>query len=554
MLGMLYSSYIIFVLIPLINYVSFSVLPNKQAGVGLNANINLPLPFPVTLSIGYIGIAKFLLDEVNAVLCSLSGIKYNENKDFQLDSGLLNVQDTKELSEKLNSIFKLYMDNGVISARAGVAGIVLGVDSEDAIQCFRDISVSLALDPIVKPILELGTKYINEFIANLPALGKSILGENKNGIKIPLAHGLSITLNHADVAFNSNSVIGVGVKATLDFPFRIRAQVPYFTVKASLDAVLAVETQVVGFNIAGDGVNSLDLSTNLFIHESGALADKLALLSESVLNAKTASIPGNIVVSGVAVGTSSADTINAFQEIIISLSIDRFMGPIIRSVSASLDLFGLLDKFGVQLQGVEMLTLPGQSVQAKLGASFNIPFPVSVSIGYVSAMVSLEDAEVVQTQMKDLKLVGGANSFQISTLLVFPSTTNTQEKVASFVENLLTAGLGNTVEIFTASEFLIGHSETDHIKVLSKAKLGVSSATILNKKSMDFALGLVGMHYNDLTLDSLIKRALIVKGNIDGSKPGEFHLSAVSGLKDITFTGTASIGYADVSPIISNIP
>ncbi|KAJ3067768.1 hypothetical protein HK102_007342, partial [Quaeritorhiza haematococci] len=475
---------------------NFAVAPGKRLNAGVSATVGqLPLPFNVVLSVGYAQIGNVMLDEVPAVAANVrGGISYNTAKVLAVPDVVVGIQDTQQLAEKIRSIFDGYLQTGSVPGSTSVTGLEFGHGAGDTITAFSQVSVSMALNPVASPLASYASQFVNDVLNSIPRnLLSGVLGRNETtgGITIPLARGLSVSLNHADIKFQPQSTIDAGIAAGLVFPFRISASVPFMGVEVALDETPAMRTEVSGLNIAGAGTNALSLGSRVVVRDSDPLADKIATIANAFFESKP--FPGTLRFSGAVLGTSPSDTINALSLVNVPLNLNRLLEPVTSGLNRTVDPLALLTQFGFNLNNVAIKTAPERSILAQIGASFNLPFPISLQMGYAATSAGLDTIDVVDAHLGGISLVAGANTLtSLTTRLAFPSSPQIQDRVASFVSEFLSKGLGNTGGFFAASNLRFGYSATDYIRCLSKARLGIPTSAVLNNKTVSTLLGQIG--------------------------------------------------------------
>ncbi|KAJ3193524.1 hypothetical protein HDU67_005081 [Dinochytrium kinnereticum] len=391
--------------------------------------------------------------------------------------------------------------------------------------------------------------FVNTLLDNIPG---GQLGDIAKGgpITINLGQGIAITLTTVDAVFAPEDNINLKLEAGLKFPFAIDASIPFLSVDIGLDNIQAASTRIDGLNVVGGGTSDLKLGSGVKVHDSDALADRVAAIAAAFFGGKE--LPGNLVFSGATLGPSGQDAITAFSGVALPLSLNRIAAPFLSGVDRNIDVIAIMERFGLKLGNVNVRTSAGRSMDAGVSASINNIFPLSASVPYLALNVGLDDVDVATTSVADTKITPAAQNLDLKAKLTFPSSKQIQDKVASFASTLLKNGYGSTSESIAASGIVFGVSGQDSITALSKARILIPSKTLITQKNVEVLLRQVGIDPADLTIDGLVKRLDVRGVNLDASVEGKVRVDAAVGLKGLSLSATADLGFAGLTATIDS--
>jgi hypothetical protein len=535
----------------------------KQLDASLNARLALPLPFPVTVNIAYMSIDTVRVDSDALLGVDVRGLVYDNANNTQL-SATATVQDTVAIQNKLRDVVAGYVQSGKFPSNAGVVGIKLGASSQDTIQAFSKVAVSLPIDPVGQPVAKFAIDTFKNALNGIPGgqLGGILNGGNNNNnnnnnnngsisgpITIQLGQNISVSLTRAEVGFASGAKVNAKLTAALNFPFALDANVPFVAVELGLDDVKALSTEVTGVNVVGGGSSSLVLDSGTQIHDSDSLATSVANMADAFF-ANAATIPGNLRISGAKLGVSNSDAISAFSGVAIPIPANMLLQPFISGVNRTIDPVALLNRFGFSLSDIGVQTVPGRSIQATVGAGFNDFFPLAVQLPYVALSAGLDNVGVVNVGVRDIQLQPGANAMKLNANAQFPSSDAIKDKVAAFTDSLSKGGFGSTNEDFAVSGLVFGVSSSDSIKALSKMRIKLPSRTLLTESNFNLILTLVGLKPSDLNLEELVKRLDIQKAHLDGAQAGKLRVDAIVGVKGLKLKADVNLGFAGAGALL----
>lgn len=143
-------------------------------------------------------------------------------------------------------------------------------------------------------------------------------------------------------------------------------------------------------------------------------------------------------------------------------------------INFPMSLSELQEKFSLKIGSSSVDTLPQKSLTVKSSASFQIPFPVTVNLGYMSTRVDLNRSPLVEFSLPNFAALpkGHANHLDIDASLRFIEHDSTPAQVARIVDNVIEGRMYDSSVDF--SKMYIGASYQDKIDAFSKVSLDIS--------------------------------------------------------------------------------
>ncbi|TPX55816.1 hypothetical protein PhCBS80983_g05003 [Powellomyces hirtus] len=505
--------------------------------VTADAFVPLPLPFAVDLEIGYAGLRSIAVDSVQVMTADVNGVAYSGG-DIALDI-TVNVEDNGDVRAVLRKVTQ-GDGKGGFSGILGFGGLVFGASKTDVVEAFDLIAIQVPISPIGQVIAEYVTHFLDSFLAGVPA--GAIQSGITDGVQIRFSPNASLAVTHLGVEFQPANLIACAVDGSLQFPFDLSASLPFLDVAIGLDEVPVVQVGITGLDIAG-GDNILKLGTNVILRDGEAVQNKVAAVAKAIFQTD-AQLPGEISISGLRLGVSSADSIDAFSEMVFSLSLDKIVGPFIKSPPPTQ---GPPDSIppivsGMKLDRIGIRAAEGRTLAIDVSADFQSNLPITLKgLGYVSVNAGVDAVDLMTVNIPGILLQKGDNSMDMRLNIAFLQSGTVQNEIAKFLGNAYTLGWGNTPEAFALANLRFGYSQDDHISTLSKARIGFSSAKVLSATNVDYILSLIGMSRADFTTATLFPRIDIQGAQIRFDNRDRFEIVGRAALQG--FAVDASIAF-----------
>jgi hypothetical protein len=498
------------------------------------ASVGFTNPLPVSLTgLGFFAVSGGIddADIVNVNIPGLSVIRGGNKLDLAIN---MEFPSSGLIRGKVASFGRSVTDHfGQTSEYFSASGVKFGMSSNDYIHFLEKTRLGFS-----------SSKILNQ--KTLDAL----LGSNATTID-PSSLADMVSLKSASVEFHSTNVIDASLAANLTMPYEVTLSIPFFQAGSLVDEVPFCYLSLNGLKISGKGASELALASALEVHDSDSLATKIANIAAAF--AKKKPFPGTIGGGSLSLGidNSPQNVIDTFSKIWMSVPLDPLAQSLLKRNSTDFDPTPYIDGLNLQLGDVSVQTIPGRIVKSSIAADLTNRFKISIKgLGYMSATTGIDGNTLVSLTANGISLQPGNNSLKIGAELYFPSSAEIQNSVAAFADHVMDKGVGNTPELITATGIAFGFDSDHHFRFLRSAMLGISSSTILNKKTVEYVKGKLGITANS-TIDplALMKRIDLQKLHVDGSR-GLIVDAGVS-LKNASFSAQANIGYVALGALVN---
>ncbi|KAJ3014448.1 hypothetical protein HKX48_005132 [Thoreauomyces humboldtii] len=471
--------------------------------------VPLALPFSVELDLGYVGVKDIDVNDVRIMSVDIDGLAYRSS-NAAIDASVA-VASGKQVQDVLRNIVE-GDKNGSFSGTLGIAGLAFGYSRTDVIEVFSKAQLLLSIAPIGKVLSHYITQTLNSFLSGVPTTG-AIEASPSSDFRINLGTNGSLSLSNIAVAFQPSSVIACKVDGSLQLPFDITASLPFLDVAIGLDAEPVVQIAISGLEVA-EGTNVLKLETDLIVQEGATVQNKVAAVAQAIFANAGSPLPGSLSISGLRLGVSATDSIDALSEIIFSLPLEKLARPFLSSNSNSDNSStGWVTEVKIDHLGVR--AVEKQTLALDVSAGFTSHFPLSLTgLGYIAVTVGIDSVDLLNVEIPGLTLQAGANSVDLRLDVAFLSSDAVSTAIAKLVNDIYTLGWGNSPETLALAGLAIGHSAEDHISAFSKARIGFASSRILSAANIDAALAFVPITRGDFTETGMFSRVSIPSAHL----------------------------------------
>ncbi|KAJ2999351.1 hypothetical protein HDV02_003132 [Globomyces sp. JEL0801] len=543
---------------PEIKFLQLAVQENQVINAGVDVTYTNPLPIKIELPYAAISASIGDAPAVDVVITSIQIEKTSGTAKPRLSLGF-----KQNVSDKMALLVTNFL-NGKLDQSLKVGKIYFGSSASDR----NDILSAVSIDstPLIAPVVKTLGPQVQAFLNTLSAtVSLKKRADPLLSIKGPL--GISAVIKNVDLEMKSDLSLSTGVSVDLTLPFLVDIDVPYTGASIFLDDTQTADISLTGMKIKGNA-GTLNLVNVVKLIDSDSLAAKASGLLNAVLN--KASLPGNVNIGNMVIGASSSNVIDGLSGIVAGLPLAKIQGLLGNSLgSSSLDINALVAKLGLGISNIGMKAIPGRAIEFNAAANLNLPFPISLKgVGYISATAGVDNVELMTIEAGGVNIVPGQNQLSLSSKATFLSSTSIQDKVAGFVNNVLT-NFGKTEEKFVVSKLAIGVDSKNYFKFLSGIKLGVPSTLILNQKTLDLVKSQVGngpglnatvksvaMEMKpDLALGATLVADIALPFSVDVDLPytaGSIYLDETRGL-DLSLTGLAIKGKSATLTLTNNV-
>ncbi|KAI9095606.1 hypothetical protein DFS34DRAFT_184515 [Phlyctochytrium arcticum] len=438
--------------------IDVQTLPQKT--IGLNANVGVKLPFTLSANIGYMG-AKVGINQHPLLGFLLpTGIKVAGTAGGGATVALntaIPFEDDDNAQTAVATVVSNFFAGSALDTTIDLGALGLGYSAGDTITALSKVKLNIPLDSILAVD---GPSDIFSLVAGTkPALGGIVL-ETRPG----------------------NSM-GVVVDMTLSSPLKIAAKVGYVGAFVGLNSNPVVDFSLPqGLVLDATGPQTrVNLNTALNFIDNEATQTTVAQVVENFVMGRH--LGAVIGVGKIALGASAGDIITALSKVQIPADLERGLNTMGVAVPFKLS-GGSLGGLNAVVQRVMAHTAPAKTINLGAAAEFNLPFPVSLKLGYAALSAAVSNNPLADIVVpKGLAVAGGNNgraALNVEASLAFTDTDATQTTVAELVNGFAFTGdlKGITAGV---SRVFVGNSanEGDRLTILSKIDLDLDVATLL---------------------------------------------------------------------------
>ncbi|KAG9325986.1 hypothetical protein KVV02_008418 [Mortierella alpina] len=503
----------------------------------ISPQIQLPLPFAVDLNVPYFALDINLDNNMLGQLFLADLVASGSGQvDVSVGIGIVFTEPSPEIPHKIGEIVNAFTTGSSLGISAGVSNIAIGLSPADAVNTLNLVNVALPISSVVTGSLNTGS-----LISDLWAQTNITIAPNVINVKVGSLLGLSI--HEAAIAVLPNNMITLGVNLDMFLGMPIIANIGYLGLKFSLDdANLAGVDLNTGLNYGG-GYVQMNAGVAISVGTGPEISRKVADLVNAVIANQP--VTAALGISGIVLGASSSDTINALSEIALSLPLGGFLGGNAPALPTGF-LERLLAQLGLSLTELSLATIPGAGLQVGAKAAFSNPIPISLSVPYIGGSGGLDHIDILNLGLDNLALIPGSNALQAKVNLNFNNGQDAQAIVAKFVGELFGGQFGNTPEAITVHDIRFGASPTDYFDILSQIDVSIPSKDIINKPVVDFIMAKLGLNLDQLAnglLGNLMNNVGISAISADLNKAPVIDLGASVTVRNFSLNAAVNIGY-----------
>ncbi|KAI9009752.1 hypothetical protein BC832DRAFT_385864 [Gaertneriomyces semiglobifer] len=537
----------------------FGIAPNNELDAAIKVGIpGLQLPIKVAANVPYIHI-----DDLNLAIekfkmplaaATMNALELTKAMDFGT-LAKINIKDSDELAGMIKNYFDIYKQTKHLPGSLGLGSMIIGTGPNDAILALSKSNLPIMVDPIVQ------------------ALAAAITDGGSNGgldisvtvgadgtitaiVKHPLIGEARIGITKVDVNFGAGQTINTGIAVNMALPFPLTLDLPYFSVKTGVDDITKVpflDALMAGLKTGG-GTNStnsaLGLGLDMKFHDGEILQRKIAGLV-ALLMAKQ-SIPGDLVLAGIGIGSSPDNQIKAFSKLELAIPFNWLFGTAGNAQASIGSPIDLIKAIGLKLSNLSAKTESGRRLVAGVQAGFSSNFPLTITgLNHFAMTGGIDESresfvDVFDAAITGLNVAPGANSLNLGAGLTFPSDGKIQDAVAKLFRDILKPD--SLTQSVAVSKLVFGTSEADGIKCFRLARLGISAKALIGEtpdaSSLIELIGqIIGVDLKNMTPDQLMKMLRVNRAIADLGQPGTISLDLDAGLTNLTLTADVNFGY-----------
>ncbi|KAJ3172657.1 hypothetical protein HDU88_005987 [Geranomyces variabilis] len=403
--------------------IGLNTLPAKTLGV--NANVGLKLPFALTLNIGYVGAHVGINDHPLLAFLLQNGIKIiptGGTSNIALDTQIP-FEDDEAAQDSVGRLVANFFEGSSLDTSIGLNGMALGSSAGDTINALSKVTFGVPLDAIIA--LD-GPSDIFSLLGGVrPAIGGATL-ETRPGNNLGLLVDMGIAL-----------------------PLKINANVGYVAAAVGLNQNPMLQFQLpTGLVINGAGaMTELKLNTQLAFVDTEATQYAVNDLVNNLVGGRH--LGAVIGIGGLGIGASATDLITALSKVQLPADLERGMGVL--GIQVPFNLGASVSALHPAVHSVKLHTAPGKSFIANAAADFDLPFPVSLRLGYAGLSADMDTYPLADVNVPAGLSIASAGPAARASLTIpqdislqFTDVQGTRETLRDLVDGMLYTGNVNT--------------------------------------------------------------------------------------------------------------
>ncbi|KAF9135014.1 hypothetical protein BGW39_005106 [Mortierella sp. 14UC] len=496
----------------------------------LQPKIQLPFPFMLDLNIPYLALDVNLNDNLLGQLFFADLVGAGKGQiSVSVGIGLVFREPNPSIPVTVAQLFDGLSSGSTNGITAGVANLAIGVSPSDAITTLNALSVDGPISSIITGSLGGGSQI------------QTNITVSQNTVNIKIGSLVELAIHGANINVLPNNLVTTAVKLEVFLGLPIVANIGYFGIQAQLDGTqLAGLEMNTGLNYAGGRVQ-MDAGIALNIGTGPIISSKIAALVNAFV-AKQA-VTSSIGLSGIVIGDSSSDVINALSGLSFQLPLGGLFGGGASPSSGFLN--GTLSQPGFKVAGLSLATIPNAGLRVGARATFSNPIPISVSVPYIGISGGIDSVGIATVGVNNLAFVPGANSLQARIDLNFDNSITAQAKITAFLAKLASGQLGSTPEILSFRNLRIGASPSDYFDMLSQIDLAIPSKDVFTKANLDAVAAWLGLDLSKIA-GSLLSSLKIGAISLGLDKAPVIDLSTSIAVGNFSLNAAVDIGYFGV--------
>ncbi|KAF9998660.1 hypothetical protein BGZ79_007659 [Entomortierella chlamydospora] len=509
----------------------------------IEPKIEIPFAFQLDLNIPYLSLDINLNNNLlgSLFIANLVGSGQG-NVEISVGIGIVFSEPSPQIPPTIAQLVNGLTIGTPYNISAGVSNLAIGVSPADAINTLNDLNIAVPISSVVS-----GTINLNNVLSSVVDQTNVTIANNAINVKVGTL--AQVTINGASLAVLPNNLISAAINLDLFLGLPVAANIGYLGIQLSLDdaqlASIALNTGLV-YN---GGTAKMDAGVAISVGTGQAIRTNVANLVNAIIAGQTVS--STIGISGIVIGQSSTDLINALSEVSVKLPLGGLIGGVAVPTLPSNFLNSTLSELGLSVSNISLATIPNAGLSIGAKATFSNPIPVSVSVPFIGISGGLDNIDILSIGIDNLGFIPGANALQAEIDLNFNNALNAQTKVATFVGEILGGQLGNTPEALTAHNLRIGASPSDYFDLLSDVDVSIPTKNILNTANADLLMGKLGLNITQLA-SNLLGDIQIGAISADLTKAPVIELGTSVSISNVSLNAAVNIGYFGVDLALDN--
>ncbi|KAG0266926.1 hypothetical protein BG011_000065 [Mortierella polycephala] len=508
----------------------------------VSPKIQIPLPFELDLNIPYfaldINLDYNLLGQL--FLADLVGTG-SGLVDISVGVGLVFKEPSPEIPPLVAKVVSGITTGSGLDVLAGVSNLAIGVSPADAINTLNNLNFAVPISSVITGSISTGNLF-----QDIMAQTDVVIAPN--AIQVKVGALAAVTIHEASIAVLPNNLVTIGVNLDMFLGLPVIANIGYFGLKLSLDGSnLAGIDLTTGLNYGG-GTVQMNAGVAISVGTGSEISGKVATLVNAVLAQQ--SVSSTLGVSGIILGDSASDTINALSEVGVSVPLGGLLGGSAPSLPSGF-LDGIMAQLGLAVTDLSLATIPNAGLQVGAKASFANPIPVSISVPFIGISGGLDRVDIIDVGVQNLVVMPGPNALEAQVNLNFNNAQDAQIKVATFLGELLGGQLGNTPEALTLHNLRIGVSPSEYFDIFSQVDISLPSKDLINQANVDYLSTKLGLSLGDAS-NNLLNNLKIGAIAADLNKAPVIELGTSISVSNFSMNAAVDIGYFGIDLALDN--
>ncbi|KAF9924487.1 hypothetical protein FBU30_005558 [Linnemannia zychae] len=501
----------------------------------IQPKIQVPFPFILDLSIPYLALDINLNSNLLGQLFITDLVGSGQGQVLiSTGIGIVFKEPNPAIPAAVAELVNGVTTGSPIAVTAGISNLAIGISPSDAVNTLNGLNIAVPVSSVITGKIDTGN-----LIQTVIAQTNITIAQNTVNVKVGTL--AELTIYGASINVLPNNLVTAAIKLEMFLGVPVVANIGYLGIQAQLDgAQLAGISLNTGVNYAGGRVQ-MDAGIALNIGTGPTISSNVAALVNAIISKQT--VTSIVGISGIVIGNSPTDVINALSGISVQLPLGGLFGGSALPTLPDGFLNSTVSQLGLTLADLSLATIPGAGLRIGAKATFSNPIPISVSVPYIGVSGGLDNVDLATVGINNLALVPGANSLGAQVDLNFNNAAEAQTKIATFLGEILRGQLGSTPELLTVHNLRIGVSPSDYFDLLSQVNVAVPSKDIINKANLDLITSKLG-NINITQIASNLLSTLEIGGvSADLTQAPIMNLGATVSVSNISLNAAVNIGY-----------
>ncbi|TPX56936.1 hypothetical protein PhCBS80983_g04198 [Powellomyces hirtus] len=449
--------------------IGLETLPQKTLGV--NAAVGLKLPFQLTLNIGYLASKVGINTHPLLAFLLPTGIKIipaDGTSNIALNTAIP-FEDDEPAQDAVGRLVANFFQGDSLDTSIDLSGMALGSGPGDTINALSKVHLALGLDALIA--LD-GPSDIFSLVGNVrPAIGGATLETRPgNNLGLVVDMGLALPLKIAAKVGYVGAAVGLNQNPMLNF---------------LLPTGLVID--------ASGPMTALNLNTELKFVDTEATQSAVNDLVNNLIGGRH--LGAVIGLGNLAIGHSQGDLITALSKVQLPADLERGMG--VMGISLPFNIGSTISALHAQIHSVKLHTAPNKAMLMNAAADFDLPFPVSLRLGYAALSAEMDNFPLADAVVPAGMLIAangpaGRAALQVpqDIRLQFTDVLGTQEALRDLVDGFIYSGNFATRAGVRNVHLGNSNSDADRLTIVSKIDIDLALKELLQAAGFSVPMSL----------------------------------------------------------------